>query len=410
MNLAERARLKKKQKQLALLTAGSLCVVLSTVLVACNLSGAQIAAQQAPIPVSEFSRMIQEFSEPGGFFHSDVFTSNETSYLQVSGKLKEMGVSGGAYLGVAPEQNFTYIAKVRPSIAFIIDIRRQAIIQHLMYKALFHLAQNRAQFLALLFSRPMPPPELGKDESLQQLLDYISAAQGTSQAYRQNLANIRGAIVEGFRFPMTPEDLKSLEYVYNAFWRGNLRIGSRGASSANGYGYGGFPTLRDLVLETDLDGNRGNFLAHEADYQFVRKLQEQNRIIPVVGDFGGPKAIKAIANYLRKNGYTVSAFYTSNVEQFLFQENVFDQFADNVGALPTTEKSVLIRAVLRGYGGGYPGTIPGAMPGYRTATVLQKVSVFLDDYKAGRYPDYGSLISMHYIAPGDPPPAALHSR
>src|ERR1041385_3764850 len=179
--------------------AMAICLCAASIFSACSLSSwanatqistSQNTAQTAPISAAEFSRMVQEFSEPGGFFHSDVFTSNETSYLQVVGKLKELGISGGAYIGVAPEQNFTYIAKIRPSIAFIIDIRRQAIIQHLMYKAIFHLAQNRAQFLAILFSRPTPPPELGKDDSLQALLAYISAAQGTRQAYDRNLSLI----------------------------------------------------------------------------------------------------------------------------------------------------------------------------------------------------------------------------
>ena len=54
---------------------------------------------------------------------------------------------------MGPEQNFTYIAKIRPRIAFIVDIRRQAIIQHLMYKAVFHLSPDRVQFL----SRPLEP-------------------------------------------------------------------------------------------------------------------------------------------------------------------------------------------------------------------------------------------------------------
>ena len=78
------------------------------------------------LPAAEFSRLIQTLSEKDGYFRSDNFTSNETSYLHVVGKLREMGISGGAYVGVGPEQNFTYIAKIRPHIAFIVDIRRQA--------------------------------------------------------------------------------------------------------------------------------------------------------------------------------------------------------------------------------------------------------------------------------------------
>src|SRR5437762_3063876 len=98
------------------------------------------------ISAGEFSRLVRDLSEDGGYFRSDNFTSNETSYLHIIDKLHELGASGGAYLGVGPEQNFTYIAKVKPRIAFIVDIRRQAMIQHLMLKAIFHLAPDRAQY------------------------------------------------------------------------------------------------------------------------------------------------------------------------------------------------------------------------------------------------------------------------
>ena len=68
--------------------------------------------------------------------------------------LRERGVAGGVYLGVGPEQNLTYIAAIRPEMAFIIDIRRQAVMQHLMFKAVFELATDRADFISLLFSKP----------------------------------------------------------------------------------------------------------------------------------------------------------------------------------------------------------------------------------------------------------------
>src|SRR5262249_38625920 len=99
------------------------------------------------LSASQFSRLVPETSQGDGFFRSDNFVSNETSYLHIVDKLEQLGAKGGAYVGVGPEQNFTYIAKVRPRIAFIVDIRRQAVLQHLMYKALFHLSANRAEFL-----------------------------------------------------------------------------------------------------------------------------------------------------------------------------------------------------------------------------------------------------------------------
>jgi len=108
------------------------------------------------ISAADFSKMIREMSEEGGYFLSDNFTSNETSYLHIVDKLRQVGTTGGAYIGVGPEQNFTYIARLRPRIAFIVDIRRQAVIQHLMYKAIFHLSPTRTEFLSRLLSKPLP--------------------------------------------------------------------------------------------------------------------------------------------------------------------------------------------------------------------------------------------------------------
>ena len=63
---------------------------------------------------------------------------------------------GGVYLGVGPEQNYTYMVAVRPRLAIIFDIRRGNLDLQLMYKALFELAKDRAEFISLLFSKPRP--------------------------------------------------------------------------------------------------------------------------------------------------------------------------------------------------------------------------------------------------------------
>ena len=60
------------------------------------------------------------------------------------------------YLGVGPEQNFTYIVALRPKLAFIVDIRRGNMNEHLLYKAFIELSADRADFLSRLFARPRP--------------------------------------------------------------------------------------------------------------------------------------------------------------------------------------------------------------------------------------------------------------
>jgi hypothetical protein len=361
---------------------------------ACALREARFEPERLEsLPPEEFSRLVRDFSEEGGYFRSDNFTSNETSYLHVVGKLRELGVSAGAYVGVGPEQNFTYIAKVRPRIAFIVDIRRQAMLQHLLYKAVFHVSETRADFLSRLLSRPLSARTAPREGPPERLVEYFGSAAADEAAFKANLAASLKTIQEDFNVPLSDGDREKLAYVYSAFQKDGLDISYWSVGTGRGFGYRRFPNLGELILQQDLAGSLGNFLASEEDYRFVRGLHLQNRIIPIVGDFAGSKALASVGEYLRTNGYAVSAFYTSNVEQFLFQNEVFGAFVANVRSLPIDERSVIIRAIpARGE------THPAQVPGHRTATVLQKIAVFLEDYDAGALTDYRTLVTTHFIA------------
>jgi hypothetical protein len=341
------------------------------------------------LSAAEFARLSREFSEEGGYFRSDNFTSNETSYLHVVDKLRELGATGGAYIGVGPEQNFTYIAKIRPRIAFIIDIRRQAILQHLMYKAVFHLSPTRPQFLSRLLSKPLPKEKApAADAPVNELLLFFSKVAADEKTYAENLATIRQTIQEEFQFPLSPEDQKSLEYIYKHFRDEGLEIAYRVDGS---WGNGSFPSLAEIIAQPDQYGRQGNFLASVDDYEFVRGLHRKNLIIPVVGDFGGAKAIASVGAYLKKIGLPVTAYYTSNVEQYLFGNNVFGAFANNIKKLPLTEKSLFIRAAVGRWGH------PTQLPGHRLTTLLQFMNVFLKDFDEGLYESYNDLTTLHYI-------------
>src|SRR5215475_3188877 len=358
-----------------------------------NVGAAKAPEKLDSLPAAEFSRLIRELSEDNGYFRSDNFTSNETAYLTVVDTMRRLGATGGAYLGVGPEQNYTYIAKIRPRIAFIVDIRRQAMIQHLMYKAIFQLSPDRAQFLSRLFNRPLPKDKAPKpDAPIQEILTFFSQPAADEKAYAANLAAIRKTIEEEFQFPLSADDMRTLDYVYKSFREDGLEISYRMDDSRGGY----FPSLKDLILQTDLNNKLGNFLAIAEDYDFVRNLHRKNLIIPVVGDFGGPKALRAVGDYLRKNGFTVTAFYTSNVEQYLFQNEVFAAFAENVRTLPIDDRSLFIRSAT----GRFPH--PARLPGHRASTLLQQMSVFLKDFAEGRYQSYFDLVTINYIGPDKP--------
>src|SRR5262249_21065630 len=176
------------------------------------------SAQSFPAKLSDgdFWKLVTDFSEPGGYFRSDNFVSNETSYQWVIPDLLRTTRPGGAYLGVGPDQNFTYLVALRPKMAFIFDIRRQNMVTHLMYKALIEQSGDRAEFLSRLFSRPRPThvDSLAPAESL---FAAFQAIPPDSTAYRKNLASIRDVLVKKHGFTLMDEDTASIRYVYQAF-------------------------------------------------------------------------------------------------------------------------------------------------------------------------------------------------
>jgi hypothetical protein len=262
-------------------------------------------------------------------------------------------------------------------MAFVVDIRRQAVMQHLMFKAVFELARDRADFIALLFSKPRPP-DLDAATPIQRLWDaYQNVATDPAVAAR-NATRIVEHLTRTHHFTFTANESAQLESVLEAFVQFGPAITTRGGSSGGG-GIG--VTFADLTgWSLDAAGQPQSFLSSEEHFRSVKSLQEKNLIVPVSGDFGGPKAIRAIGAYLQKRGAVVSAFYLSNVEQYLFQDGKQRAFYDNVAALPVNEKSVFIRPYsLRRSGG--------------TAQSLCAIAGFIDAVGAGRISSNGDALA-----------------
>lgn len=368
------------------------------VAVAAILFAAPVHAQSTiPSQLSdkEFWQFVTDVSEPGGFFRSDNFLSNEMGFLHPIAELKRTTKPGGVYLGVGPEQNFTYIAALQPKMAVLFDIRRQMMVHHLMYKALFELSADRADFLSKLFSRARPAGLDSLTTPLRLFDAYIDASPD-SAAYRQNLSAIKDQLTKKRGFTLTPEDSASLDYVFAAFFEAgplinySFRPGSGGARyngeritlrSAAGdiiggtvvRMRGGMANYAELQGATDATGQYLAFLATEPTYRYVRDMHQRNMIIPVVGNFAGPKAIRAVGDYLRARNATVTAFYLSNVEQYLFQQgDDWKKWFNNVAALPLDSASTFIRS---GRGGTSNGVIGLAS---MIASMQDQVKLFLD--------------------------------
>jgi hypothetical protein len=310
------------------------------VAVACLLAAARSGG--LPLQGRGFAAQVEALSEPGGYFDTDNLISNERSYLQVLPDLERPGVHGGAYVGVGPDQNFSYIARIRPPIAFIVDIRRDNLLLHLLFKGLFEQAHTRIEYLALLFGRPVPA-DAGRwrEEPVERLAAYIDDNQPDLQGIPA-LRRRTSAAIARYGIHLSTEDLATIDRFHRTFINAGLglRFESTGRPAQSYY-----PTYRELLLAVDSRGQRGNFLSSEEGFQFVKSLQMRNLVVPVVGNLAGPKALVAIGRELDRRHEPLAAFYTSNVEFYLARAGTRERFLDNLAQMPRRRDGVVIRSL-----------------------------------------------------------------
>jgi hypothetical protein len=303
---------------------------------------ASIALAQAPLP---FAQTIARLSEPNGYFDTDNLISNESSYLQVVPDLARRGVRGGAYIGVGPDQNFTYIAATRPAIAFIVDIRRDNELLHLLLKALFKESRTRVDYLSLLAGRT-PPADADpwRTATIDRIASYVDEAKPA------DAAALRARIDRALRetgVPLSDQDLKTIAGFHEQFIDAGLSLQFRSAGRQPQWNY---PTYRDMLVDTDSAGKQSNFLGSEDAFQFVKGLEARDLVIPVVGDLSGPSALAAIGKLLASRGERLTAFYASNVEFYLYREGTFPKFVSNLRQIPRAPNAVIIRSIFQRFG------------------------------------------------------------
>jgi len=313
------------------------------------LAGYGATVRQGTQARTAFAAQIASLSEPNGYFDTDNLISNESSYLEVLSDLDRLNVRGGVYIGVGPDQNFSYIANIRPSLAFILDIRRDNLLLHLLFKAIFQQSRTRIEYLALLFGRPVPPDiDAWREVPVARLTQYITRARLDPASIDALHSRLEG-VVKGFGVPLSTEDLQTIDRFHRRFIDLGLELKFQSAGRSPQYYY---PTYENLLLATDRAGNQRNYLASEDAFQFVKGLQQRDRVIPVVGDLSGPSALAGIGRLLGEKGETLSAIYASNVEFYLDRQRSYPRFVGNLGRVPHTKRSVVIRSVFnRGFGG-----------------------------------------------------------
>jgi len=341
--------------------------------------------QERTISALEFARLIDTLSEEGGYFWSNNFISNETSYLHALQPLDALHLRGGVYIGVGPNQNFTYIAQIRPSMAFIIDIRRQNMLEHLLFKWITQKANTRLEYLSFLTGRPVHQPPLATELSLVELVEIVENTAPDPEFARALLQEMIETLRTWPGLNLTNGDLQDLERIYFEFSRQGLDIKYDSWRSFF------FPTLKEFLLETDLEGVQRNWLATPDSYQFVRDMQRDNLIVPLVGDFAGDGAFRRLGRLLRNNGDTVSAFYVSNVEFYLFRQRTWPRFVENVRQLPIDDRSSFIRAYANLHR-----PHPHMVDDHITVSLVQNMRSFLHNADEGRYRNLWDVVTLDY--------------
>lgn len=350
------------------------------------------------IPGDEWVALVDSLSEPGGFFDTDNLVSNESSFLNVLGPMRRLGVYGGAYVGVGPDQNFSYMAQQRPVLAFILDIRRDNLLQHLLFKALFHEADTRVEYLSLLLGVAPPSPADGFDwtgAEVDAILEWVRQAPGGEGTDEADAARERVLDrIDGFGLSLDDDDRATIRRFHDEFVRRGLglRFTTLGQPARPFY-----PTFGDLLAARDLSGEAGSYLASRDDFAYLKALQEANRVIPVVGDLAGPRALRAIGDEVRRRDLVIRAFYVSNVEFYLAGDGTFERFARTVAELPMDEFSVLVRSV---FPQGLVRRHPQAQPGDYSTQVLVRMTDVREAVEAGGYGSYWDVVTRDAIGPG----------
>ena len=285
-----------------------------------------------------FWSLIESLSEPAGTFNvSDNFVSNEPLIAENARRLHP---AGGVYIGVGPEQNFTYIERLRPDIAFIIDIRLENRNLHLLYKALFELSSDRADFISRLFSRRRPAG-LGSTTSAEEMFRRFDGVPPSDEQFNANLTLVRDRLRATHGFPLAAADLDWIGRVARAFYEDGPEIhfwGSRPVTVDSVR-----PSYRWLMTAQDYRGQNRSFLSSEDAFRFLKELHSRNLIVPLVGDFGGRHTVQQVGDYVRTHGDVVRAFYGSNVGVYLNSDQT-GIFCGNLASLPVAHDTWFIES------------------------------------------------------------------
>jgi hypothetical protein len=222
------------------------------------------------------------------------------------------------------------------------------------------------------------------------LFNAFSATGSDPDLFQETLAAVKQRLTVDHAFSLTTEDENGITKILTAFFVGGPNLTYSGPRPPTRTI---LPTFEELMTDSDTNGKPRSFLATEDNFLAVQQLEKNNLIIPVVGDFAGPSAIHAVGAYLKEHDSTVTAFYVSNVEQYLFMSEAWKGFYANVAELPLDSKSVFIRPLIDVGTGTYTSS-PLFRTGFRWNTLLFPIQDLIAAFKADMIHSYYDIIQL----------------
>lgn len=257
-------------------------------------------------------------------------TSNESQHYLLKPYLKNLG---GAYIGIAADANYSFIAWSRSRWAFLVDYDMTIIRLHKMLRALILRSDSPSEFLSYFTPRNEKKAEkiIGDACVNEKRCDRIVAVY---KNYRERL--------------------------YKSYAR-------KAQPSPQ---FGEFGWLRNAEA-----------------FRYVKLMYARDRIVIVEADLLKDKAIRSVGDAVRKLGTSVRIYYPSNAEEmWKFNPN----YRANVASLPFDERSVALRTI---WASTYPRGRPQRFwhritPGIYWHYVVHGA---LDYQKKIQYPDYDDV-------------------
>ncbi len=304
---------------------------------------------------ANFSKIVQHLSKPESGPAADNLMTNEDSFTRVSAEIEHRAPKNSLYLGVGPDQNFSLIAHAQPTLALIIDYRRRNQLLHLLHKALFALSNDRRDYLSRLTARSIE----GKTSDLALQFAAVPMDRGKLDTSIAEVATY----LRSFQF-LTVEDLETIATI-------QARLAGPGVNYR-------FLALRMYPTLSKLMSMPGHLLSVEAIYQRVRDLQRADRIIPIVGDWGGPGGFPRLGAWLRDHSLKVGTIYISDVEYFLIRAGRLAAYAESLHQLPSHPDAIIVRTSTREI------DHPERLAGDSSTTIVRPLARFLAQSRLGR--------------------------